>query len=72
MIASVLIGQNTHAAAGPKQVDHGLETVFAIKEFQSRLTAGAPYMRVDKAIAESLINAGIPYVANELRHQLGK
>jgi hypothetical protein len=33
MIASVLIGQNAHAAAGTKQIDHRLETVFAIKEF---------------------------------------
>src|SRR5262249_48743856 len=72
MIASVLVGQNPHAAPGAKQVDHGLEAVFAIKEFQSCLTAGAPNVRVDKAVAESLIDAGIPYVADELRHKLGK
>src|SRR5262245_9482782 len=70
MVPSVLVGQNTNAATGTQQIDHGLKSLLAIEQFQTSLATCPAHMRVNETIAEFLIDTRIADVPNELRHQL--
>jgi hypothetical protein len=72
VIASMLIRQDTNAAAGTQQIDHRLKSLLAIEQFQASLAARSAHVRVNEAIAKFLIDARVANVTNELRHQLGE
>src|SRR6478735_1649468 len=66
----MLIRQNTDATTGAQQVDHRLEAIVAIEQFQPGLTAGPPHMLVNETVSQSLVHTRIPNEPNKLWHQL--
>src|SRR6267378_6947157 len=70
VIASMLVGQNTNAAAGTQQIDHWLKSLLAIEQFQAGLATCSAHVRVNEAITKLLVDARIAHVTDEIRHQL--
>src|SRR4029077_5792735 len=70
VITSVLVGQNTDAAAGAQQFDHRIKSGLTIEQLRPSLAARPTYMLVNETVAKLLINARISHEADKLRHQL--
>src|SRR5581483_102587 len=66
----MLVGQNTNAAAGAKQIDHRLKSLLAIEQFQTGLATCSAHVRINETIAKLLIDARIAHEADEFWHQL--
>ena len=72
MIASVLIAQDADATPGTQEVNHWLEALLAIEQFQAGAAPGSTNVLINEAISEALIYTPVSDVADKLRHQLGK
>jgi hypothetical protein len=72
MVARVLIAQDANGAPGPQQLNNRLKSFFAVEKLETIPAADLVQMGVDVTIAEPLIDARVPNVADEFRRDVGE